>query len=145
MGLGMPINCQYCTYLRVSISEVSCGLNFSLCGFNFSLYQHQHCWLSPHLRISGGSRILGFGSNSALPCRRYIVQRCVAPIRPHEAWKKKIAFIFHFSGWALVAHSCFALLSSTWNCIKLWWRWQLENYKIDTKCHEVRSSASLAS
>ena len=27
--------------------------------------------------------------------------------------EKKIAFIFHFSRWALVAHSCFALLSST--------------------------------
>jgi len=44
-----------------------------------------------------------------------------------------------------VAHSCFALLSSTWHCIKLWWRWQLENYKINTESHEVRSSASLAS
>ena len=61
-----------------------------------------------------------------------VVQRCVA-------------FIFHFSRWALVAHSCFALLSSTWHCIKLWWRWQLENYKINTKRYEVRSSASLAS
>jgi len=42
-----------------------------------------------------------------------------------------------------MAHSCFALLSSTWRWIKLWWRWQLENYKINTKSHEVRSSTSV--
>ena len=31
------------------------------------------------------------------------------PISPREAWKKFFAFIFHFSGWALVAPSRFAL------------------------------------
>ena len=69
----------------------------------------------------------------------------IVPIRPREARKKKKSPSFFTSGWALVAHSCFALLSSTWYCIKLWWRWQLKNCKINTKSHEVSSSASLAS
>ena len=33
----------------------------------------------------------------------------VAPISPREARKNFVAFIFHFSGWALVAPSRFAL------------------------------------
>ena len=49
----------------------------------------------------GGHNILNAAGGSAL--------RRVAPISPREARKNFFVFIFHFSGWALVAPSRFAL------------------------------------
>ena len=53
------------------------------------------------------------GCSVPIPCchAEGSATRCVAPICLRKARKKKFAFIFHFSGWALVVHSCFALLS----------------------------------
>jgi len=110
-----------------------------LCGFNFCLCQH--CWLSPH--FTNQWRIQDFGvrfqSRAAMP---KVGQKCVTSIRPRKAWKKKSPSFFSFQdglSWHIHALHCYLVH------IKLWWQWQLENYKINTKSHEVRSSASLAS
>jgi len=76
-----------------------------------------------------------------------VVQRCVASISPREAWKKKKSpsFFTFQDGLSWHIHALHCYLVHDIVLIKLWWRWRLENYKINTKSHEVRSSASLAS
>ena len=86
-------------------------------------YRHNHKGLSVYQWHSQDDRLTRAPYGHApQSCK---AGRCVEPICPHEAQKKIFPFIFHLSGWALVAPSCFALRAGD---LCYYYHWQ--NFKL---------------